>query len=52
MEDYEKMPLEQSKVFESLYYLNFSMDPKKLETAVKRCFKILPAARFSVLKAI
>ncbi len=44
------MPLEQSKVFESLYYLNFSMDPKKLETAVKRCFKILPAARFSRIK--
>ena len=53
MEDYEKMPLEQSKVFESLYYLNFSMDPKKLETAVKKMFQVsLPAARFSVLKAI
>ena len=39
MEDYEKMPLEQSKVFESLYYLNFSMDPKKLETAVKKMFQ-------------
>ena len=39
MEDYEKMPLDQSKVFESLYYLNFSMDPKKLETVVKKMFQ-------------
>ena len=39
MEDYEKMHLEQGKVFDSLYYLNFSMDPDQLKTAVENMFR-------------
>ena len=38
-EDYEKMHLEQGKVFDSLYYLNFSMDPDQLKTAVENMFR-------------
>ena len=39
MEDYEKMHLEQGKMFDSLYYLNFSMDPDQLKTAVENMFR-------------
>ena len=33
------MHLEQGKVFDSLYYLNFSMDPDQLKTAVENMFR-------------
>ena len=39
MEDYAKMHLEQGKMFDSLYYLNFSMDPDQLKTAVENMFR-------------
>lgn len=39
IEDYEKMPMEQDKVFDSLYYLNFSMDPDQLKRAVQKMFQ-------------
>lgn len=33
------MHLEQGKMFDSLYYLNFSMDPDQLKTAVENMFR-------------